>query len=77
MMVDPRWWRSSTHVVRDLLEPVTPFLHIGETDCVAGHIGFELRCAERKFISLRCRVSSNLGDPDQTAVVFSENDLLC
>jgi hypothetical protein len=23
-----------------------------ETDCVAGHIGFELRCAERKFISL-------------------------
>jgi hypothetical protein len=20
-----------------------PFLHIGETDCVAGHIGFEVR----------------------------------
>jgi hypothetical protein len=35
----------------------TSFLHISETDCMAGHIGFELRCAERKFISLRCRVS--------------------
>jgi hypothetical protein len=25
---------------------LTSFLHIGETDCVAGHIGFELRCAK-------------------------------
>jgi hypothetical protein len=24
----------------------TPFRHIGETDCVAGHIGYELRCAK-------------------------------
>jgi hypothetical protein len=29
-----------------------PVLHIGETDCVGGVIGLELRCAERKFISL-------------------------
>jgi hypothetical protein len=26
------------------------FRHIGETDCVTGVVGFELRCAERKFI---------------------------
>jgi hypothetical protein len=25
------------------LEPATPFLHVGETDCVAGVVGFELR----------------------------------
>jgi hypothetical protein len=55
----------------------TSFLHIAETDCVAGHIGFELRCAERKFISLTSRVSSDLGGLDQTAVVFWGNDLLC
>jgi hypothetical protein len=28
------------------LEPATPSLHIGETDCVAGHIGLELRRAK-------------------------------
>jgi transposase-like protein len=27
-------------------ESRTKFLHIAETDCVAGHIGFELRCAK-------------------------------
>jgi hypothetical protein len=48
-----------------------------ETDCVAGHIGFELRCAERKFISLRYRVSSDLRGVAQTAAVSRENDLLC
>jgi hypothetical protein len=48
-----------------------------ETDCVAGHIGLELRCAERKFISLRCRVSSDSGAPAETAAVPRENDLLC
>jgi len=41
--------------------PAVCWNHIAETDCVAGHIGLELRCAERKFISLRCRVSSNSG----------------
>jgi hypothetical protein len=25
------------------LEPATPFLHMGETDCVAGVVGLELR----------------------------------
>jgi hypothetical protein len=52
------------------------FLHIGETDCVAGVVGFELRCAQRKFISLRCRVSSDSGAPAETAAVPTENDLL-
>src|SRR5580704_2529181 len=47
-----------------------------ETDCVAGVVGFELRCAERKFISLRCRVSSDSGTPAETAAVPRENDLL-
>jgi hypothetical protein len=49
---------------------------MGETDCVAGVVGFELRCAERKFISLRCRVSSDSGAPAETAAVSRENDLL-
>jgi hypothetical protein len=43
---------------------------------VADHIGFELRCAERKFISLTCRVSSDSGAPAETAAVPRENDLL-
>jgi hypothetical protein len=47
-----------------------------EIDCVAGVVGFELRCAERKFISLRCRVSSDSGAPAETAAVPRENDLL-
>jgi hypothetical protein len=59
-----------------LLHHITPFPHIGETDCVAGVVGFELRCAERKFISLRCRVSSDSGAPAETAAVPRENDLL-
>src|SRR5580704_17024539 len=50
---------------------------IRETDCVAGHIGFELRCAERKFISLGYRVSSDLRGAAQTAAIPRENDLLC
>ena len=52
-------------------------LHALETDCVAGHVGFELRCAERKFISLTSRVSSDSGAPAETAAVPRENDLLC
>jgi hypothetical protein len=52
-------------------------LHMGETDCVAGHIGFELRCAERKFISLTSRAVSDSGDMAQTLAVSAENDLLC
>jgi hypothetical protein len=48
------------------LESAMPFLHIGETDCVVGHIGLELRCANRKFISLRRRRSWVLPDPSQT-----------
>jgi hypothetical protein len=44
----------------------TSFLHIAETDCVAGHIGFELRCAERMFISLRNRRASDLRRGAQT-----------
>ena len=50
--------------------------HIAETDCVAGVVGLELRCAERIFISLRCRVSSDSGAPAETAAVPRENDLL-
>ena len=34
---------------------------------MAGVVGYELRCAERKFISLRCRVSSDSGAPAETA----------
>jgi hypothetical protein len=34
--------------------------------CVAGVIGLELRCAERKFTSLRRRWSSVLQSPAQT-----------
>jgi hypothetical protein len=51
--------------------------HIGETDCVAGHIGFELRCAERKFISLTSRPNSVLRETAQTVAVSRENNLLC
>jgi hypothetical protein len=40
--------------------PGAPSRHIGETDCMAGHIGFELRCAERIFISLRNRKGSEI-----------------
>jgi hypothetical protein len=37
---------------------------------VAGHIGLELRCAERKIMSLTCRVSSVSGTPAETAAVL-------
>jgi hypothetical protein len=51
----------------------TSFLHIAETDCVAGHIGLELRCAKRKFISLNVRQYSDLPAPVQTRhVAFRE-----
>src|ERR1700693_5706795 len=40
-----------------------------ETDCVAGHIGFELRCAKRRFISLTSRASSGSRYPSQTVAV--------
>jgi hypothetical protein len=53
------------------------FLHIGETDCVAGVVGFELRCAERKFISLARRAVSDSSASAETAAVPRENDLLC
>src|SRR5580700_8714768 len=52
-------------------------LHMGETDCVAGHIGFELRCAERKFIPLTSRAVSDSGDMAHTLAVSAENNLLC
>jgi hypothetical protein len=47
-----------------------------ETDSVAGHIGFELRCAERIFIFLRNRKGSNLRKTVQTVaplrrIIFS------
>jgi hypothetical protein len=44
---------------------------------MAGHIGFELRCAERKFISLRRRWSSVLRTPGQTVANSQGNNLLC
>jgi hypothetical protein len=47
-----------------------------ETDCMPGHVGFELRCAERKFISLTSRASLDLGDMVQTVASSRENDLL-
>ena len=51
--------------------------HIGETDCMAGVVGFELRCAERKFISLTRRAVSDSSASAETAAVPRENDLLC
>jgi hypothetical protein len=54
-----------------------PMLHARETDCMAGHIGLELRCAERKFISLTCRAVSDSGASAETIAVPWENDLLC
>jgi len=53
------------------------FRHIGETDCMAGVIGLELRCAERKFISLTSRPNSDLRDTAQTVAVSREDNLLC
>jgi hypothetical protein len=47
--------------------------HVAETDCMAGHIGLELRCAKRKFISLNVRQYSDLPAPVQTRhVAFRE-----
>jgi hypothetical protein len=54
----------------------SPFLHIGETDCVAGVIGLELRCAERRFISLKRRAVLDSCASAETAGVPRENDLL-
>src|SRR5580704_18468254 len=48
-----------------------------ETDCVAGVVGFELRCAERKFISLTSRPNLDLRDTAQTVAVSREDNLLC
>src|ERR1700693_1554623 len=50
--------------------------HAAETDSVAGHIGFELRCAERIFISLRKSKGSDLRKPMRTVarprrIIFS------
>jgi hypothetical protein len=59
------------------LEPATPFLHIGETDCVAGHIGLELRCAKRKFISLRSPANSDSVEPGPEGRRSRENNMLC
>ena len=53
------------------------FLHIGETDCVAGVVGLELRCAQRNSISLTCRASWDSGDSAQTVAVAREDNLLC
>jgi len=36
-------------------------------DCVAGHIGLELQCAKRKFISLNVRQYRDLPPPEQPA----------
>src|SRR5580700_4051495 len=44
--------------------------------CVAGHIGFELRCAERKFISLTSRRNSDLRDTAQMVALSREDNLL-
>ena len=41
--------------------------HISETDCMAGVIGLELRCAERKFISLTSRVVWDSATSAETA----------
>jgi hypothetical protein len=71
-----RRWRKSCRPERSRPDLTAVALHIGETDCVAGVVGFELRCAERIFISLRCRVSSDSGAPAETAAVPRENDLL-
>jgi hypothetical protein len=42
-----------------------------------GHIGFELRCAERKFISLNMRQYSDFPGPPQTVPSSRENNFLC
>jgi hypothetical protein len=47
-----------------------------ETDSVAGHIGFELRCAKAKFISLNMRQYSDSRERRQTVRSFKENNLL-
>jgi hypothetical protein len=48
-----------------------------ETDSMAGHIGFELWCAERKFISLNMRQYSDFPEPPQTVPSSRENNFLC
>jgi hypothetical protein len=39
-----------------------------ETDSVAGHIGFELRCAERKFISFEHSAMFGFAGPMETVL---------
>ena len=51
--------------------------HLSESNCEAGLIGLELRCAERKFISLTSRPNSDLRDTAQTVAVSREDNLLC
>jgi hypothetical protein len=58
-------WSSQALLARRADSSIS-FLHISETDCMAEVIGLELRYAERIFISLRCRQSSELLDPVET-----------
>jgi hypothetical protein len=44
---------------------------------MAGHIGFELRCAERIFISLNMRQCSDFPELTQTVLSSRENNFLC
>jgi hypothetical protein len=43
------------------LEPATPFLHIGETDCVAGHAKGQLKAAEKVGAAAARVLSRNHG----------------
>src|ERR1700680_1039512 len=59
-----------------MTRPTRTCRYVAETDSVAGHIGFELRCAERIFISLNMRQFSDSQEPQQTArssgrIIFS------
>ena len=54
------------------MSAVLPHLEITpqRPDWLAGHVGFELRCAERKFISLSIRQDSDSREPTQTVLSF-------
>src|ERR1700722_17577670 len=54
------------------MSAVLPHLEITpqRPDWLAGHIGFELRCAERKFISSSIRQDSDSREPTQTVLSF-------
>src|SRR5262249_10616045 len=47
-----------------------------ETNCLAGHIGLELRCAKLKFISLSSRQCWGLPTPAQTVLSYQKNNFL-